>query len=342
MGLPSDAESVYEQSTGFGRPPGQHDGKAFMSVDLPIWRSLLYVPTHVEKFVATAATRGADAIILDLEDSVPPDQKAHARTLVQSAAERVACAGADVVVRINRPLALAVRDIEAAVGAGVAALSLPKIESAAHVQLLAEAVSEVEAERGLPQGHTRFVVLIESALGFTAIADIARASARVVAMALGGEDYARDLGMDASDETLLLPKQQLIQACAVARIMPLGTMGSIARLDDSEAYLALGHRSRRFGYVGSSCIHPRQVPLLNEAFTPTAEETAYAARVVEQAATAERTGKGAFVLDGKMIDSPIISRAKRLLAQQTAIETKKKTNHEQMRVSGNRSGVGAA
>jgi citrate lyase subunit beta / citryl-CoA lyase len=281
----------------------------------PLWRSLLYVPVHIEKFVAAASSRGADAIILDLEDSVPPDQKAHARTLVRSAAERIAREGVDVVVRINRPLALAVRDIEAAVGGAVAALSLPKIESAAHVQLLAEAVAEIEIERGLPPGHTRFIVLIESALGLAAIADIARASPRIVAMILGGEDYALDLGMEASDATLLLPKQQLIQACAMARIMPLGTMGSIARLDDSAAYLELARRSRRFGYVGSSCIHPRQVPLLNEAFAPSADELAYAARVVEQAALAERAGRGAFALDGKLVDAPIVARARRLLAR---------------------------
>jgi citrate lyase subunit beta/citryl-CoA lyase len=224
-------------------------------------------------------------------------------------------------VRINRPLALAVRDIEAAVGPGVAALSLPKVESAAQVRLLAETVAEVEAERGLALGHTRFIVLIESALGLLAMVEIARASPRVVAMILGGEDYALDLGMEASDETLLLPKQQLIQACAVARIMPLGTMGSIARLDDSAAYLALAQRSRRFGFVGSSCIHPRQVPLLNEAFAPTAAETAYAERVLEQAAQAERAGQGAFVLDGRMIDAPIVERARRLLARSAAVKS---------------------
>jgi citrate lyase subunit beta/citryl-CoA lyase len=290
--------------------------------ELPVWRSLLYVPTHVEKFVASAATRGADAIILDLEDSVPPDQKAYARTLVQSAAERVAQGGADVVVRINRPLALAIRDIEAAVGPGVSALSLPKVESAAHVQLLDEAVAEVEAEHGLSVGRTRFIVLIESALGLSAMLEIARSSPRVVAMTLGGEDFALDLGMEACDETLLLPKQQLIQACAAARIMPLGIIGAIAGFDDSEAYLALARRSRRFGYVGSSCIHPRQVPLLNEAFTASAEETAHAARVVEQATEADRAGRGAFAVDGKMIDAPIVARARRLLARHAAIEAR--------------------
>lgn len=293
-----------------------------MKADLPVWRSLLYVPVHIEKFVATASTRNADAIILDLEDSVPPEQKSHARTRIPQAVEQVARSGADVVVRINRPLALAVRDIEAAVIPGVDALSLAKIESAAHVQLLDETVSVVEAERGLPVGRIQFIVLIESALGFSAMSEIARASPRVVAMTLGGEDFAADLGMEASDETMQLPKQQLIQACAVAQIMPLGTMGTISRIDDSEAYLTLAQRSRRFGFVGSSCIHPRQVPLLNQAFTPTEDETTHAARVLELAEEAGRAGRGAFTLDGKMIDAPVIERARRLLARKAAIEAR--------------------
>ncbi len=123
-------------------------------------------------------------------------------------------------------------------------------------------------------------------------------------MTLGGEDFALDLGMESCDETMLLPKQQLIQACAAARIMPLGTIGAITRFDDAEAYLALP--SDRAGSVMSVRLHPsRQVLLLNEAFTPTADETAYAARVVELAAEAEQVGRGAFALDGKMIDAPI-------------------------------------
>ncbi len=293
-----------------------------MKAEAPVWRSLLYVPTHVEKFVASAARHGADAIILDLEDSVPFEQKAHARTLVQSAAQQVAQAGADVVVRINRPLSLAVRDIESAVSPVITALSLPKIEGANHVRLLDEAVSELEAARGLPVGRIRFIVLIESALGFLSMPEIACASPRVVAMTLASEDFALDLGMESSDETMLLPKQQLIQACAMTQVMPLGIMGTIAKFDDPASYLALAMRSRRFGYAGSSCIHPRQVPLLNQAFTPTEEETAHAARVLELAEEAKRAGRGAFTLDGKMIDAPVIARARRLLARKAAIEAR--------------------
>ena len=117
--------------------------------DLPVWRSLLYVPVNVPRFVDKAHTRGADGIILDLEDSIPPGEKVSARALLEDAAARIAGTGTDVLVRINRPLDLAVRDIEAAVCRHVTALFLPKVHSPQHVQLLAELVDAVEATRGM-------------------------------------------------------------------------------------------------------------------------------------------------------------------------------------------------
>src|SRR5216110_944667 len=120
-----------------------------MRKDLPVWRSLLFVPVTQRRFVDGAAKRGADAIILDLEDSVAASEKERARGLVPEAAEIVSRGGADVVVRINRPLRLAVRDIESAVGPGVLALALPKVDGPEHVRLLAEIIDEVESERGV-------------------------------------------------------------------------------------------------------------------------------------------------------------------------------------------------
>ena len=293
-----------------------------MSTDFPVWRSLLYVPTHLEKFVSKAHTRGADAIILDLEDAVPPDQKESARSVVQDAARQVGQAGADVLVRINQPLSIAVRDVEAAVSPAVRALSLPKVESASQVQLLDELVTAVEIERGMNSGHTLFLVLIESAEGLSAMAEIGGASPRVVAMTIGGEDLSADIGMESGEDTLFLPKQMMIQACARARIMPIGVIGAIASLEDGDAYLEMARRSRRFGYVGSSCVHPKQVPILNQAFTPDDDEIAHATRVVESAAEAEKAGRGAIVLDGKMIDAPVVARAKRTLARKAAIDAR--------------------
>lgn len=287
----------------------------------PVWRSLLYVPTHVEKFVAAAHTRGADAIILDLEDAVPPDQKALARGLVASAAARVGQGRADVLVRINGP-DLAAADIEAAVGPAVAGLYLPKVESADEVRGLDALIIAAEKRAGVAVGSTRLVALIESAAGWLRMAEIAAASPRLVGLSLGSEDFCADVGMDPSEETLLGPKQQLIITAAAAGLMAFGVVGVNTSFKDPDAYLAMARRSRSFGYAGSSAIHPSQVPLLNEAFSPSAEEIAYAERVVAGSAAADAEGRGAFALDGKMIDAPIVARARRLLATAAAIKAR--------------------
>jgi citrate lyase subunit beta/citryl-CoA lyase len=289
----------------------------------PLWRSLQYVPAHVEKYVQTAHTRGADAIILDLEDSVPWEHKARARDGVRHAATIVGQAGADVLVRINNHPELTAADIAAAVGPDVVALYAPKVESVAHVRSIAGAVDRAERQQGLPPGHTGLVLIIESAAGFLNMATLAKASSRVVAISLGSEDFALDLGMESADDTLFMPKQQVVIAAAAAGVMPLGLMGGIANFSDPDGYRELAIRSRRFGFVGASCIHPSQVPLLNEAFTPSKDEVELARRIVDGAVAAEREGRGAFSLDGKMVDAPIVRRAEKLLSRQAILEARR-------------------
>src|SRR6201996_806270 len=126
-----------------------------MKPDLPVWRSMLFVPVTAQRFVDGAAKRGADAIILDLEDAVAITEKERARTLVPEAAAIVSRGGADVVVRLNRPLRMTVRDLEAVIGPGVQAVALPKADSPEHVRLIAEIIDELEAERGMPVGSTK-------------------------------------------------------------------------------------------------------------------------------------------------------------------------------------------
>ncbi len=287
----------------------------------PVWRSLQYVPAHVEKYVASPHIAAADAVILDLEDSVPADRKAIARAGLATAIPMVARAGADVLVRINDG-DMAAEDIAAAVQPGVAALVIPKVRDAARLKHLDRMVSDAEAGAGMAAGSVRFVVLIETADGFLDMLAIARATRRTVAINLGNEDFALDLGMEASDETLLMPRQQLVIVAAAAGIMPLGLMGSATRFDDPDAYRALALKSRRFGFVGSSCIHPSQIALLNEAFAPTAEQVVEARRLVQAAAEAGADGRGAFSIDGRMVDAPIVARAQALILRHQTIETR--------------------
>lgn len=293
-----------------------------MKPDLPVWRSLLYVPVNVEKFVEKAHTRGADVIQLDLEDAVPPAEKEKARTLVKNNAARVRRGGADVVVRINQPLALAVRDLEAAVCPDVDGIAITKADSASHVKLLDQLVTELEEKRRMRAGHTKFIVMIETADAYTRIDEIPRASPRVVAMNIGGEDFALDLNAEPDDEVLLHPKQRMIIAARAAGVMPLGFIGTVADFSDWEKFRLMVRRARRFGFDGAGCIHPGQVKIVNEEYTPSAEEVAYARKVIRMDEEARAAGRGSFQIDGKMIDIPVVVRAERLLRRYEAIQAR--------------------
>src|SRR5215472_3472261 len=286
---------------------------------LPVWRSLLFVLVTAKRFVDGATRRGADAIILDLEDSVAASEKERARTPVPEAAEIVSRSGADVLVRINRPLRLAVRDIEAVVGPRVLALALPKTDSTEHVRLIAEIVDEVEAERGVSPGTTRLIEMVETAAAFVRIAEIARAHPRVCALNLGAEDFATSAGIAPDAKALSMPKQMAVIAARAAGIIPLGFIGSIAEFHDLDGFRSTIRRSRRFGFIGTSVIHPSQVPILNEEFRATAEEVDHARRVVVAYDKALAEGVGAVTVDGKMIDVPVVEREKLLLERETAI-----------------------
>ena len=291
---------------------------------LPIWRSMLFVPVNVDKFVESAHTRGADAIILDLEDSILPKDKERACTLVPAAATKVARSGADVVVRINRPWRLCLRDLEAVVSREVCALMLPKAESADHVRLVAEVLDELEAERGLPQGHTRLVPMIESASAFFRVQEIAASHARVVALTLGAEDFALSVGMVPEAEGLFYPKQQIVIAARAAGVLPLGFIGTVADFKDLDAFRATVRRSRRVGFMGASVIHPSQIEILNAEFRPSPEEVQQARKVVAAFEAAAGGSQGAIEVDGKMVDIPVVERARGTLARHEAIEQRTK------------------
>lgn len=281
---------------------------------LPVWRSLMFCPANAERFIAKAHLRGADAVILDLEDSVAGAEKAIARSQVQQAAARVGQGGADVLVRINRELDLAVGDIAAAVCPAVAGLVLPKVMGPEHVRLLAEVILAQEVRAGLPLGHTRLMVLVETAAAMEVIWQIARADPRIVALAVGGEDLATDLDAEPTADALYVAKVTGVQAARAAGILPLGVLASVAGIGDSEAYQAMLRRSRTLGFAGATCVHPSHVPLINEVYAPSAEAAARAARLVACFDAAQASGVGAVAFEGSMVDKPVADRARRLLA----------------------------
>lgn len=277
------------------------------------WRSLLYVPVTSSRFVDKAHTRGADAIQLDLEDSIPASAKDEARRLLPAAIDLLATRGVDVAVRINRPWREAVRDLEVAVRPGVKALALPKLANAEHVQFIDEIVSELETVVGMTVGTVRFIAMVETAGGFFELRRIAAASPRVAFLTLGTEDFATSVGVQPVPDLMVGPKQATVYAARAADVLPIGLVGSIANYQDEHAFREVVRRSRAVGLVGASAIHPAQVPIINAGFTPTAEEVDRAERMVAAYDDALAAGVGAIEFDGAMIDEPVVERSRALL-----------------------------
>ncbi|TCZ66016.1 HpcH/HpaI aldolase/citrate lyase family protein [Roseicella aquatilis] len=281
----------------------------------PPWRSLLFVPATAERFVARAHTRGADVIILDLEDSIPPAEKQAAREALAAAAATVGQGGAEVAVRINRPLDLAVPDIAAAVMPGVAALMLPKIMGPEHVRLLSEVVAAREAVLGLPLGRTRFIGIVETPQALPQLAAIAAADPRMAALGVGSEDLSTELEAVPGADLLYHFGMMVVAAARGAGILPMGSIGNFADFRDLEGYRASLQRSRRLGFACASCIHPAHVPIINEEYGVAPEEADRARRLIAAFEAAVARGEGAVAFEGAMIDLPVVERARRLLAR---------------------------
>jgi citrate lyase subunit beta/citryl-CoA lyase len=285
----------------------------------PCWRSLLYVPVTAERFVEKAHTRGADAITLELEDGVAPSEKERARGLVAEAAPMVGQSGADVLVRINRPWELAVRDIEASVSNNVRGLVLPKVDSAEHVRAVAEVVEAVERDRGIAAGHTVFFLRIESPEGVLHAAEIADAHPRVVALGLGVGDFSFSLGVSHNGLAVTIAAYQVVLAAAAAGRVPIGLASTITNFADLDEYRQAAGEARRLGLRGAPCVHPSQVPILNEIFSPTREERERAQEIIAEYEPALAQGVGAITTSsGMFVDIPVYEHAKRTLALRSA------------------------
>jgi citrate lyase subunit beta / citryl-CoA lyase len=280
----------------------------------PRWRSLLFVPAHVPRFVEGAHRRGADGYILDLEDAVPAREKQAARDALPQSIAAVSRGGAAAMVRVNHGLRALARDLEAAVVPGLTALVVPKVETAGYVAEVADAVAELEAERGVPPGGVRLLLQVETPAAFPHLDAIASAHPRVAAITLGPEDYAAAMGGVPDPDTLLAPNFAVLRAARAAGIMPLGFIDSIGAYSDLDAFRATVERARRYGFRGALAVHPAQVSILNAGFGPTAAEVDWARRVVAGDAAARAEGRGAFELDGRMVDAPVVRRAADILA----------------------------
>ena len=273
----------------------------------------MFVPGNNPGMVKDAGIYGADCIMFDLEDSVSPTEKDAARFLIYSALTTLDYSPAELVVRINDLASgLGVADLEAIVRARPDVIRLPKTETAQDIIDCEREIERIEKEAGIPVGSTGMMAAIESAEGVLNAREIAKASDRLIGIALGAEDYVTDLKTTRSDGTeLAFARGMIVNAARSAGIDALDTVYSDA--NNEEGFIAEATIIKKMGFSGKSVINPRQIDPLHRIFKPSEKDVAKAKAIMEAIREANAKGSGVASLNGKMIDRPVVMRAKYLL-----------------------------
>ncbi len=289
-------------------PPGRGAAPPPQTARDRLRRSRLYLPGAEPKFHVNAGLHGPDGVILDLEDSVHPEDKDGARLIVRNALLTIDFGDAERMVRINQG-ALGLADLDEIVPAGPDLVLIPKVETA-------EQVREVDGRvRELTSRGIWLMPILESALGIENAFEIARASDRVVALTIGLEDYTADLGVVKTKEgaETQFARQRLLNAAKAAGLQAIDSV--YGDVGDVEGLRAWASRARAMGFEGMGCVHPRQIPVLHEAFAPSAVELEKALKIVAAYEDAQARGLGVISLGSKMIDPPVVNRALKLVKQ---------------------------
>ena len=290
--------------------------------DSLVRRSLLIFPVNVRRFVDKVHLRGADCIIMDLEDSVPEAEKESARGLIKECIPVVGKGGGDVAVRINRSIHQATLDLEASVWPGLTCVALPKVESAEEVRVRSGLIEELEMRRGIEAGTVQIAVAVETALGVVRGFEIASASPRIVTIQVGAEDMTQEMGVQTSAEgrELWYARSKILTDAYAAGIQPLGLVGvePFTWREPEKAYDAAVN-SRRLGYKGAQSIHPAPIPFINQGFSIPREEAAFMRRALEAFEEGLEEGTASVSVDGRMIDIASAERCRRVLERAGAI-----------------------
>jgi citrate lyase subunit beta/citryl-CoA lyase len=280
-----------------------------------VLRSLLFVPGNRADMIAKAGRYGADAIILDLEDGVAPEEKGQARRVIGAAVDAGLPGKPVVWLRVNGAASgLLEMDLREGFRPGVVGVCLPKCETAEDVLTVDAHLRVLEAVHGLSLGQTRLLPMIESARGVVNASAIASCHPRVCGVGFGAEDYTADLGVvrTRQGEEIGYPRAAVSVAAHAAHVEALD--GIFADFRDAEGLRADTAAARRLGYTGKMVIHPAQIAPVHAAFAPGPEEIAHAQRVVDAFEEARSRGAGIVVVDGAMVDRPVVLRAQRTLA----------------------------
>ncbi|AAL97759.1 TPA: citrate (pro-3S)-lyase subunit beta [Streptococcus pyogenes] len=281
-------------------------------------RTMMFLPGANAAMLRDAPLFGADSVMFDLEDSVSLKEKDTSRALVHFALKTFDYSSVETVVRVNGLDSCGALDIEAVVLAGVNVIRLPKTETAQDIIDVEAVIERVERENSIEVGRTRMMAAIESAEGVLNARDIAKASKRLIGIALGAEDYVTNMKTRRypDGQELFFARSMILHAARAAGIAAIDTVYS--DVNNTEGFQNEVRMIKQLGFDGKSVINPRQIPLVNEIYTPTKKEIDHAKQVIWAIREAESKGSGVISLNGKMVDKPIVERAERVIALATA------------------------
>jgi citrate lyase subunit beta/citryl-CoA lyase len=280
-------------------------------------RSWMFVPGHRQRMIDKGLGLNADAIMLDIEDGVAPDEKDTARKNIAESLGRAKTPGSPArYVRINAiGHARMEADLEAVVRPGLEGLVCPKVDTAEEVHQIDAILDDKEPMNKLDKGSVRLLIAVESPKGLLNAPAIAAASSRIAGIIFGAEDFGREIGLPAVREgearDLLYARSAIVIAAAAAHVQSVD--GVWVDLNDSAGLLGFAKQSRQLGFSGMSCIHPSQIDAINATFSPTAEEIDYCRKVLQAFEEANARGDGSIALGGQLIDRPIVERARRTM-----------------------------
>lgn len=282
-------------------------------------RAMMFMPGNNPALLQTAGLYGADTVIFDLEDAVAISEKDAARHLVHNAIKymKFPC---EIAVRINHiSTPYGKDDLEVILAAKPDLIRLPKAEEAEDIKIIDDIITKAEKKHNFPAGSIKMMAAVESAKGLMNAYEIAKASPRMVALAIGGEDFVADLRTSRSKggQELFVVRSQLVLAARAAGVQAIDSV--FADINDEETFIAETKMIKGLGFDGKSVINPRQIRLVQEVFTPTEKEIMHAERVLAAYKDALERNTGVIAVDGKMIDTPIVLRAERVMAYAAAV-----------------------
>ncbi|MGM0293490.1 citrate (pro-3S)-lyase subunit beta [Enterococcus sp. AZ062] len=277
-------------------------------------RTMMFVPGANAAMLRDAPLYGADSLMFDLEDAVSLKEKDSARLLVHMALKTFDYSKVETVVRINALTAGGDQDIEAMVLAGIDVIRLPKTETAQDIIEVDQVITSVEETYHIPMGTTKMMAAIESAEGVLNAREIAKASKRLVGIALGAEDYVTNMKTQRypDGQELSFARNMILHSARAAGIAAIDTVYS--DVENLEGFQAEVRLIKQLGFDGKSVINPRQIPLVHAIYEPTEKEIQAAKEVIWGIQEAEAKGSGVISVNGKMVDKPIVERAEKVIA----------------------------